>query len=97
MSVDECDEEIIAYAHKHECFAIFGQDTDFVVSEVDTVILSAKNFDIRTMTTLLYDRVKLAQHLRIRPYELPLFALVAGNDLVPFNLLRVSICKLVID
>ena len=90
MSVDECDEEIINYAVKHNCFAIFGQDTDFIVSQVDAIVLSSKHFNYDDMTTLLYDRTKLAERLRIRLNELPLLAVLAGNDLIPFKKITVS-------
>ena len=85
MTVKECDEEIIDYADEHKCFAIFGQDTDFVISQVDAVVLSSKKFKIETMTTLLYDRTKLAKRLGIYVDELPLFASLAGNDLIRFD------------
>lgn len=90
MSVDECDEEVIDYAIKHTCMAVFGQDTDFVVSDLDDVIiLSSKSFNVRAMTTLRYDREKLAQKLRIRCDELPLLSLIAGNDFIPYDSIKV--------
>lgn len=90
MSVDEADEEIVDYAYQHNCFALFGQDTDFIVSELnDTIILSSKNFNIKTMTTLRYDREKLAQHLQIRCDQLPLLALLAGNDFIRYDTIKV--------
>lgn len=91
LTVDECDEEIIEYAHNHNSFAIFSQDTDFIISDLNAVALSVKNFNIKLMTTVLYDRVKLAKKLNIKVSELPLLAVLAGNDLIPFNLLTVSI------
>lgn len=85
LTVDECDEEIIEYAHNHNSFAIFSQDTDFIISDLNAVVLSVKNFNIKLMTTVLYDRVKLAKKLDIKVSELPLLAVLAGNDLIPFN------------
>lgn len=82
MAIGECDEEIIAYAQEHECFAIFSQDTDFVISQVDAIVLSSGKFNIKNMTTLLYDRVQLARKLRIHTKELPLLSIMAGNDLI---------------
>lgn len=90
MSVDECDEEIIHYVHEHNSFAIFGQDTDFIVSKVKCHVLSATKFNIDAMTTLLYDRQKLIDCLNIRNDQLPLLAVLAGNDLLPHEELRVS-------
>ena len=90
MSVDECDEEIVQFIHKHNCFAVFAQDSDFIVSQINAIVLSSKNFNMKTMTTLRYDREKLAQHLGIRCDQLPLFALLAGNDYIPFAKIKVS-------
>lgn len=89
MSVNECDEEIIEYAHNHDCFAIFAQDSDFIVSDVKACVLSSKNFDISTMSTLIYDRIELAKILRIRLDQLPLLGVLAGNDLIDFEIIKV--------
>lgn len=91
MSIDECDEEIIHYVHKHKSFAIFGQDTDFIVSKIQCRIFSSNKFNIQDMTTLAYDRQKLIEILKIRGDQLPILAVLAGNDLLPFDKLRVSI------
>lgn len=56
-----------------------------------------KNFNIKLMTTVLYDRVKLAKKLDIKVSELPLLAVLAGNDLIPFNFIAVSIRFLFLD
>lgn len=90
MSVDECDEEIIHYVHEHQSFAIFAQDTDFIVSQINCRVLSSNKFNIDNMTTVAYDRKKLIECLQIRSDQLPLLSLLAGNDLLPFDELRVS-------
>ena len=92
MSVQECDEEVVDFAVKHECMAIFGQDTDFVVSDLgDTIILSSNQFDIKRMNTLRYDREKLAQVLQISCAQLPLLAIIAGNDVISHDWVKVSL------
>lgn len=91
LTVNECDEEIIEYAQKNDSFAILSQDTDFIISDLNAVALSVKNLNINAMTTVLYDRVKLAKRLNIEVCQLPLLAILAGNDMVPFESLKVSI------
>lgn len=91
MSIEECDEEIIEYASKNDCFAIFAQDTDFIISDVQACVLSSKNFDVCTMSTLVYDRNKLAKILKIKVSQLPLLAVLAGNDLINYETIKVMV------
>lgn len=90
MTIEECDEEIVEYVHKNECMAIFAQDSDFIVSEIKCKVLSSKNFNESSMTTLLYDREVLAKILRIKTEQLPLLGILAGNDLIEHEILKVS-------
>lgn len=89
--MDECDEEIIQYVYDNDSYAIFCNDTDFIVSNLNCVILSAESFNSSQMTTLLYDRSELVQYLNIQEEELPLFAILAGNDYIDHDTLKVSI------
>uniref|UniRef100_A0A069DZC1 Putative constitutive coactivator of peroxisome proliferator-activated receptor gamma n=1 Tax=Panstrongylus megistus TaxID=65343 RepID=A0A069DZC1_9HEMI len=82
----ECDAEISKFALKNDCLAILAQDSDFVIYEGAHYYWSIKNFDLDTMTTLNYDRIKLANSLRIPPQHLPLVASLMGNDVVPYDL-----------
>ncbi len=93
MTVEECDEEIVHYAHKNKSYAIFGQDTDFLISDIEAIVLSSKNFNVQNMTTRLYDRAKLCQYLKMEVKQLPLLSILAGNDLIPFHSLRVNLLK----
>lgn len=43
------------------------------------------------MKTVLYDREKLANYLNIEVNQLPILALLAGNDLIPLESVRVII------
>ncbi|XP_073988205.1 constitutive coactivator of peroxisome proliferator-activated receptor gamma-like [Rhodnius prolixus] len=85
-SVLECDAEISKFALENDCLAILAQDSDFIIYEGAEYYWSMKNFDLDTMTTLNYDRIKLANSLRIPPQHLPLVASLMGNDVVPYDL-----------
>nr|CAD7392017.1 unnamed protein product [Timema cristinae] len=87
-SIRECDEEIAEYALRNRCFAILGQDTDYIIFEGAHYYLSIMRLDLRTMTTLNYNRWALARYLGIQPYQLPLLASLVGNDVVPADDLR---------
>ncbi|CAN7938913.1 unnamed protein product, partial [Ixodes hexagonus] len=82
-SVEECDLEVVRYAEQHsECFALLSQDTDFAIFNTRVLYLSRKHLDTRTLTSCAYNREALAQHLGLECRLLPLFACLAGNDIV---------------
>lgn len=88
-SIQECDYEIAEYARNHGSFAILGQDTDYIIYEGAQYYLSMKNLNLSTMTTLNYNRWALARNLGIEPDKLPILASLIGNDIVPFDDLKV--------
>ncbi|CAH0388496.1 unnamed protein product [Bemisia tabaci] len=88
QSVDETDTEIAHYARERKCLAIFGQDSDYLIYEGGTYYLSAQHFNLRTMRTFNYDRRGFAEYLGLETSQLPLFATLAGNDLVSFSDLK---------
>ncbi|PSN48956.1 hypothetical protein C0J52_11365 [Blattella germanica] len=81
-SIRECDEEIAEYARNKQCFAILGQDTDYVIYEGAQYYFSVKDLNLQAMTTINYNRWALARHLHIHPSQLPVFASLIGNDVV---------------
>lgn len=88
-ALEECDLEVARYADKHpECFAVLGQDTDFVMFNMRVLYLSTLYLNTRTLTTKAYHSGALAQHLQLAPQQLPLFACLAGNDTVGLDVLE---------
>lgn len=88
-SLEECDIEVARYAEVHpECFALLGQDTDFVMFSTRVLYLSTLHLDTRTLTTKAYHSGALARHLGLAPAQLPLFACLAGNDTVGVDALQ---------
>lgn len=53
-------------------------------------MLDANQYNREDRTTVVYDRNKLCRYLKIEKYQLPLLAILAGNDYVDFESLRVS-------
>jgi hypothetical protein len=85
----EADEEIVHLAKSRGAFAILGQDTDYLMYDTGQVAyLSIKHLDFDTMHTYCYDRGRLARHLRIHVNQLPLIALLKGNDVFDLDELR---------
>jgi hypothetical protein len=80
---------VAEYARDHQCFAILGQDTDYIIYEGAQYYLSMKTLNLLTMRTLNYNRWALARHLGIDPNKLPILASLIGNDIIPFNDLKV--------
>ncbi|XP_075532401.1 constitutive coactivator of peroxisome proliferator-activated receptor gamma-like isoform X1 [Dermacentor variabilis] len=82
-AMEECDKEVARYAERHpECFAVLGQDTDYVIFNMSVLYLSTLYLDISTLQTRTYNAKALACHLELSPELLPLFACLAGNDTV---------------
>ncbi|XP_065222182.1 constitutive coactivator of peroxisome proliferator-activated receptor gamma-like [Planococcus citri] len=89
MTINDYIQEIIEYVHKNDCMAIFTQDSDFIVSDInDCLVLSARNFDQEKMTTILYDRQALAMILEIAIEQLPIVAILAGCDCIDYEVLK---------
>lgn len=76
--------------HENDSFAIFAFDTDFVVSLVHCIVLDADTYDCDKKTTLLYDPEVLCKYLRLEEDQLPLLAILAGNDFIDPKILEVS-------
>uniref|UniRef100_S4RGL7 Family with sequence similarity 120B n=1 Tax=Petromyzon marinus TaxID=7757 RepID=S4RGL7_PETMA len=77
----EADYEVAEFARSKNCIGILGQDTDYLV--YDTVpYLSINSLDLETLTTVMYVRGRLCEHLRIRISDLPVLACLMGNDVV---------------
>lgn len=88
-ALEECDLEAARYADKHpECFALLGQDTDFVMFNMRVLYLSTLNLNTHTLTTKAYHPGALAHHLQLAPHQLPLFACLAGNDTISLDALE---------
>lgn len=77
------------YVRKYDCCAVLCKDTDFVVSDIKALVISAPTLNVNEMTASVYDKVELTQKLRIEVNELPLFATLVGNDIVPIFDLQV--------
>lgn len=80
----DADEAIVEYADRNQnVFAILSQDSDFIIYNTKTY-LSLLHLDLESLTTTHYDRDCFAfQYLHLRVNQLPLFACLAGNDIIP--------------
>ncbi|KAL1122774.1 hypothetical protein AAG570_003101 [Ranatra chinensis] len=96
VALKECDEEIARYAKKNKCLAILSQDTDFIIYDSARYYLSMKFLEIQNMSTLVYDRYALAENLKISTAHLPLLATSLGNDIVPNEMLKVCMRKIIV-
>lgn len=75
---NECHQTIAAYAARHNCMAILGQHTDFIM--YDTVpYISLQHLNLRTMKTVLYCRQLFCWKLGLEMSVLPLFASLLEN------------------
>ena len=85
----EADEEIVRLAKERNAMAILAQDSDYVIFDMEGIIyLSVRNFDIEDMTTITYDQVALAKNLGLHVNQLPVFAILKGNDLFTYDMMK---------
>lgn len=79
----ECDQEIARFAFLNpRVLAVFSNDTDFLIFPGVWRYFSTKDLDLDLLTTLEFDRQKLSKHLRLTSSQMPVFATLAGNDIV---------------
>ena len=90
-SEQDADQLIVQLAIERNAFAIFAQDTDYLIYQYPKHIyyLSSLHFDWKglfngsnLLKTKTYDRFGLANALGISVSQLPLLAVMKGNDLV---------------
>lgn len=94
-SLREADDEIAELAKEHNAIGILAQDSDYLIYQSGAHYLSMRDLDWKSLKTKCYDSAKLAQALDIRPSQLPLFAILAGNDVVDKEKLKSFHCWLV--
>ncbi|XP_075718710.1 constitutive coactivator of peroxisome proliferator-activated receptor gamma isoform X2 [Rhinoderma darwinii] len=83
----EGDYEIAAYALKHNCLGILGEDSDYLI--FNTVpYFSINKLHLNKMATLMYCRESFSCELGLRLTDLPLLACLLGNDVVPENMME---------
>lgn len=85
----ECDQEIARFAFTNKrVLGIFSTDTDFMIFRGNWRYFSTKDLQLDTLRTKEFDRKALRDHLRLKAAELPIFAMLAGNDFLPEEDLR---------
>ncbi|XP_049812340.1 constitutive coactivator of peroxisome proliferator-activated receptor gamma-like [Schistocerca nitens] len=87
-SVQECDFEIAEFARNNSCFAVMGQDSDFIIYNSAPYYFSAENLDLVTLETVNFNTKALADCLKLSVLHLPLFASLMGNDIIPAEKLK---------
>ena len=81
-SVKEADEEIVALANKMDAIGILGQDSDYIIYQTNVPYLSSQHLNLDTLKTMVYDRCQFAEQIGIKIAQLPIFAVLAGNDVI---------------
>ena len=86
----EADAEVVRLAKERGAFAILAQDSDYLLYDLpDSVTyLSLKHFNLSTFETKAYCRQALARYLRISKDQLPLLAVMKGNDIISAETLQ---------
>ena len=86
----ECDLEMAEYATKNDALAVLTDDTDFLIFPGNWFHWSVNEINETEMTTKKYDRKKLRMMLTLKDHQMPILATLAGNDIVPYECLKVN-------
>ncbi|XP_037034443.1 uncharacterized protein LOC119073234 [Bradysia coprophila] len=78
----ECDTELSRFATLNNAVAVIADDTDFLIYEGNWKYWSARNLNLVQFTTMEYCRSALRIALGLAPKQLPIFATLAGNDII---------------
>ncbi len=87
---EEADAAVVKMPMEKNAVAILAQDSDYAVYDYNPncLYLSMQLLNVDTLTTYAFDRVRMCDYLGIRLGQLPLLALLKGNDIVPISALE---------
>ncbi|XP_074982981.1 constitutive coactivator of peroxisome proliferator-activated receptor gamma isoform X4 [Caretta caretta] len=86
-SLQEADYEVASYGLQNNCMGILGQDTDYLIYNTSSYF-SIDKLSLDRMVTVMYSRENLCHALGLNITDLPLFACLLGNDIVPEDILE---------
>lgn len=84
----ECDTELARFATLNNAVAVIADDTDFLIYEGNWKYWSARCLNFNQLTTMEYCRPALRVALGLAPKQLPIFATLAGNDVIQHDLVQ---------
>uniref|UniRef100_A0A452H4Q3 Constitutive coactivator of peroxisome proliferator-activated receptor gamma n=1 Tax=Gopherus agassizii TaxID=38772 RepID=A0A452H4Q3_9SAUR len=86
-SLQEADYEVATYGLQNNCMGILGQDTDYLIYNTSPYF-SVNKLCLDRMVTVMYSRENLCHALGLNITDLPIFACLLGNDIVPEDILE---------
>jgi len=87
-SLQEADYEIAKAAKDYDAIGILANDSDFLIYQTGVPMLSITDLDITSLRTKVFDPRRLASSLQLETSQLPLLAILTGNDTVEKDRLR---------
>lgn len=84
----ECDQELAAFATKARAFAVLSDDSDFLIYEGSWKYWSTRELELSTLFTMEFNRPALVEHLGLSFKQMPLFATLSGNHIMPYEVVR---------
>lgn len=84
----ECDTELSRYATMNNAVAVVADDTDFLIYEGNWKYWSARSLNLAKLTTREYCRPALRMALGLTQKQLPIFATLAGNDIIRYDFVQ---------
>lgn len=95
-STRECDEEVAEFSRENKGVILLAQDSDYMIYDGIDCYVSMKSIDLDTLECKIYDRQRLAEHLKLETADLPLLATLSGNEIISEFSLRkfhARLCK----
>ncbi|XP_075780809.1 constitutive coactivator of peroxisome proliferator-activated receptor gamma isoform X3 [Pelodiscus sinensis] len=86
-SLQEADYEVASFGLQNNCMGILGQDTDYLIYNTSPYF-SISKLCLDRMVTVMYSREILCHTLGLNIMDLPLFACLLGNDILPEDILE---------
>ena len=87
-SLQDADYKIAKAARDNDAIGIFSQDSDFLIYQTGVPLLSIADLNIETLRTKVFDPRRLASGLNLSSRQLPILAVLVGNDRVEKKLLE---------
>ncbi|XP_062562246.1 uncharacterized protein LOC134225852 [Armigeres subalbatus] len=81
----ECDQVLAAHAMQVNALAIISNDSDFLIYKGSWRYWSSACLNLSTLCTIEYNRYAIVDQLGLNFDQMPLFATLMGNDIMPFD------------
>ncbi|EAT47901.1 AAEL001015-PA [Aedes aegypti] len=88
------ERELATYANQHRALAIISCNSDFLVFEGSWRYWSSDQLKLPSLNTMEYNRSAIVDYLGLDFKQMPLFATLGGNKIMPYNIVKILHARL---